>query len=61
MVVSCLRGCGGMDMRDSEILQAKMAARLLSGLKEEQGPRSPLKHPEPVEKSDNMTLKAQEI
>jgi hypothetical protein len=50
-----------MDMRDSEILQAKMAARLLSGLKEEQGPRSPLKHPEPVEKSDNMTLKAQEI
>lgn len=48
-------------MRDSEILQAKMAARLLSGLKEEREPRSPLKYPEPVGKSENMTLNAQEV
>ena len=36
-----------MDMRDSEILQAKMAARLLSGLKEERELAPPLKYPEP--------------
>jgi hypothetical protein len=28
-----------MDMRDSEIVQAKMAARLLSGLKGEAAPK----------------------
>jgi hypothetical protein len=37
-----------MDMRDSEILQAKMAARLLSGFKDESDVRSSLKFPEPV-------------
>ncbi|GEM_PF-5177178 len=35
-------------MRDSEILQAKMAARLLSGLKDERDVQPSLKYPEPV-------------
>jgi hypothetical protein len=45
-----------MDMRDSEILQAKMAARLLSGFRDEGEVRSPLKYPEPVGKNDALSL-----
>jgi hypothetical protein len=48
-----------MDMRDSEILQAKMAARLLSGLKDEREVQSLLKYPEPGN-SENLSLKTQD-
>lgn len=48
-------------MRDSEIFQAKMAARLLSGLKDERDVRSSLKCPEPVHNNENLSLNSQGI
>ncbi|MDW5563306.1 MAG: hypothetical protein SA339_08780 [Methanomassiliicoccus sp.] len=45
-------------MRDSEILQAKTAARLLSGLQGEKDAIPSLKYPEPVPSSVNLAPKA---
>lgn len=48
-------------MRDSEILQAKMAARLLSGLKDERDVRPSLKYPEPVGSKEPVLPQSQGI
>jgi hypothetical protein len=50
-----------MDMRDSEILQAKMAARLLSGLKDEREVRSSLNYPEAVASNENLPPNSQGV
>lgn len=46
-------------MRDSEILQAKMAARLLSGLKDERDVRPSMMYPEPVGNNESLAPKPQ--
>ena len=46
-------------MRDSEILQAKMAARLLSGMKDERDVRPSLKYPEPVGSKEPALIPSQ--
>ncbi|MBI0583604.1 MAG: hypothetical protein ISF22_05185 [Methanomassiliicoccus sp.] len=48
-----------MDMRDSEILQAKTAVRLLSGLRDEHEAWPSLRYPEPAGSKELAPPKAQ--